>query len=101
VTAPARPPGLPRERTELAWRRTGLAVATAAAVAGRALYPVLATGAVVLGVLGLVLAVLLLVGGTRRSRHHGVPGGGFLAAVVVGCVAIGIAALVVVVAVRI
>jgi hypothetical protein len=101
VTAAARPPGLPRERTELAWRRTGLAVATAAAVAGRALDPVLGTGAVVLAVLGLVLALLLLVGGTRRAHHRGMPGGGFLAAVVVACVVIGIAALTLVVAVRI
>jgi hypothetical protein len=101
VTAAARPPGLPRERTELAWRRTGLAVATAAAVVSRALDPVLGAGAVVLGVLGLGLAVLLLVGGTRRARGHEVPGGGFLAAVVVACVVIGIAALALVVAVRV
>jgi ABC-type spermidine/putrescine transport system permease subunit II len=103
TTAP-RPPGLQPERTELAWRRTGLAVATASAIGSRALEPVLGTAAVALGTLGLVLAVVILAGAGRRARRHsitGSPGGGLLAAVVVASVAVGIAALVVVVAVQV
>jgi uncharacterized membrane protein YidH (DUF202 family) len=95
--------GLQPERTELAWRRTGLAVATASVIAARVLEPVLGTGAVVLGALGLTLAVVLLVGVTRRARSRRAarrPGGGLLAAVVLACVAVGIAAVVLVVAVQ-
>jgi putative membrane protein len=102
VTAPPRPPGRQPERTELAWRRTGLAVATASTIAARALDPVFGTGAAVLGVSGLALAVLLLVGAARRARRRSAPGpgAGLLAAVVLACVLVGIAALVLVVAVQ-
>jgi Domain of unknown function (DUF202) len=96
--------GLQPERTELAWRRTGLAVATASVIGSRALEPALGAGAVVLGALGLVLAVVLLAGATRRARSRRVgrrPGGGLLAAVVLACVVVGIAALTLVAAVRI
>jgi hypothetical protein len=86
--------GLQPERTALARRRTGLAVATASAVGGRALAPVLGAGAVVLGALGLALAALMVVGTARGPR-----GGGLLAVVAATCAVIGIAALVLVVAV--
>jgi hypothetical protein len=88
------PAGLPVERTELAWRRTGLAVATASLVGARVLGPVLGAGALVLGVLGLVLGVLLLVAGTRRTRPGARPGGGLLAVVVLASLAVGLAGLV-------
>jgi uncharacterized protein DUF202 len=102
-------PGLQPERTALAWRRTGLAVAVGAIAAIRVLVPALGAGAVVIGLLGLALAALLVVGSTRRARHVDLallrdgclasgPGGRLVAAVCIACTAIGVAALVAVVA---
>jgi hypothetical protein len=102
-------PGLQPERTALAWRRTGLAVAIGAAAGVRVLAPVLEPGAVAVGVLGLTLAGLLLVGSTRRARrtqaallHDGHlasgPSGRLIAIVCMTCTAVGVAALALVVA---
>jgi uncharacterized membrane protein YidH (DUF202 family) len=99
--------GLPQERTELAWRRTGLAVTAASAIAGKSLEPVLGSGAFAVGAAGIALAVLLVLGSAARARRERTavrtgeagPGGWFLAAVSVACVALGIAALVLVVVV--
>lgn len=102
-------PGLQPERTALAWRRTGLAVAVGAVAGMRLLVPALGTGAVVIGLLGLALAALLVAGSTRRARHVQVallrdgclatgPGGRLVATVCVACTAVGVAALVTVVA---
>jgi hypothetical protein len=101
-------PGLQPERTALAWRRTGLAVAVGAIAGTRVLAPALGAGAVVIGLLGLALAVLLVVGSTRRARRVQVallqdgclasgPGGRLVATVCVACTGVGIAALVAVV----
>lgn len=102
-------PGLQPERTALAWRRTGLAVAVGAVVGMRILVPELGVGAVVIGMLGLALAALLVVGSTRRARHVQIallqdgcltsgPGGRLVATVCIACTALGIAALATVVA---
>ncbi len=102
-------PGLQPERTALAWRRTGLAVAVGAIAGTRVLAPALGAGAVVVGMLGLALAALLVLGSTRRARRAEVallrdgclasgPGGRLVAAVCIACTAVGIAALVAVVA---
>ncbi|TQM36220.1 DUF202 domain-containing protein [Pseudonocardia cypriaca] len=101
-------PGLQPERTALAWRRTGLAVAVGAIAGTRVLFPTLGVGAVVVGLLGLGLAALLVLGSTRRARRAEAcllqdgnlvsgPGGRLVAAVCVASTAIGVAALVAVV----
>jgi hypothetical protein len=102
-------PGLQPERTALAWRRTGLAVAVGAIAGTRVLVPVLGVGAVVVGLLGLGLAALLVLGSTRRARRAEAcllqdgnlvsgPGGRLIAAVCIACTSVGVAALAVVVA---
>jgi hypothetical protein len=102
-------PGLQPERTALAWRRTGLAVAVGAIAGTRVLAPTLGAGAVVVGLLGLALAALLVLGSTRRARRAQVallrdgclasgPGGRLIAAVCIACTSVGVAALAVVLA---
>jgi hypothetical protein len=104
-------PGLQPERTALAWRRTGIAVAVGAAAATRAFLPALGLGAVVIGLLGLCLATLLVLGSVRRVRRAEAallqdgslvagPGGRLIAAVCAACTALGVAALALVVAAR-
>jgi len=104
-------PGLQPERTALAWRRTGLAVAVGGVVGARVLAPALGAGAVVVAVLGLALAALLLLGSTRRVRRTqnallqdghlaSGPGGRLVATVCIACTVVGVAALAAVVAAR-
>src|SRR5688500_13453528 len=104
-------PGLQPERTALAWRRTGLAVALGAVACARLLVPALGAVAVVLVVLGVALAALFLLGSAKRSRRvqaallrDGVlafgPGGRMVAAVCFGCTTVGIVALAVVLDMR-
>ena len=62
-------PGLQPERTELAWRRTSLAVAVGALVALRLLPPILGSWSISVGLVGLVMAVLIWVLAHRRARH--------------------------------
>jgi uncharacterized membrane protein YidH (DUF202 family) len=101
-------PGLQPERTALAWRRTGLAVAVGAIAGTRVLVSALGVGAVVVGLLGLTLAALLVLGSTRRARRAEAallqdgdlaagPGGRLIAAVCVACTSVGVAALAVIV----
>ena len=80
-------PGLQPERTELAWRRTTLAVAVGALVALRLLPVVLGPSAIGIGLLGLTLATILWVLAHRRARRTqlaltrhatSMPGGGLL-----------------------
>lgn len=104
-------PGLQPERTALAWRRTGLAVAVGAVAGARVLAPELGTGAVAVGVLGLALAALFLAGSTRRARRTRTallrdghlaagPGGRLVATVCIACSTAGVAALALVVDLR-
>ena len=101
-------PGLQPERTALAWRRTGLAVAVGAVAGARLLAEALGVAAVVVLVLGLGLAALFLFGATRRARRAQIallrdgnlasgPGGRLLAVVSIACTALGVVALAVVV----
>ena len=62
-------PGLQPERTELAWRRTVLAVAIGAIAALRLLPPVLGTWSLSLGFAGLGLAGTLLRLSARRAKQ--------------------------------
>jgi uncharacterized membrane protein YidH (DUF202 family) len=79
-------PGLQPERTELAWRRTSLAVTVGALVALRLLPPTLGSWSISVGLVGLVMAVLIWVLAYRRARHTNqalhergqLPGGGLL-----------------------
>jgi uncharacterized membrane protein YidH (DUF202 family) len=101
-------PGLQPERTALAWRRTGLAVAVGAVAGARLLAAALGAAAVVVAVLGLALAALFLFGATRRARRAqdallrdghlaSGPSGRLLAVVSIACTALGVVALTVVV----
>lgn len=58
--------GLQPERTELAWRRTLLALTVASVASTRALYPLLGRAAVLIGIAGIVLAAALAI--TTRHR---------------------------------
>jgi uncharacterized membrane protein YidH (DUF202 family) len=60
--------GLQPERTALAWRRTGLSLAVGAVVAVRILPEHLGVWAVGPAGLGLLAAVLVLIGSERRYR---------------------------------
>jgi uncharacterized membrane protein YidH (DUF202 family) len=101
-------PGLQPERTALAWRRTGLAVAVGAVAGARLLAPALGAAAVAVAVFGLALAALFLFGATRRARRAQDallrdgdlacgPGGRLLAVVSIACTALGVVALALVV----
>jgi uncharacterized membrane protein YidH (DUF202 family) len=68
-------PGLQPERTELAWRRTALAIGVGSLLALRVLPSIAATPAaqqllLAPGIAGVVFAVLLWAG--ARARHHAV-----------------------------
>jgi putative membrane protein len=67
VTAP-RDPGLQPERTELAWRRTLLALAAGALVSVRVLPAALGDWTIAAGLGGVVVAGLLWVLARRRHR---------------------------------
>ena len=78
-------PGLQPERTELAWRRTTLALIVGALVALRLLPPALGSWSIIVGLAGLVLAAIIWVLAHRRARltshalrheHAVLPGGG-------------------------
>jgi len=68
----ARPfdPGLQPERTALAWRRTGLALAAGSLVAVRVLPAVLGAWALLPAGLGVALSVLVLAAAHQRYRTH-------------------------------
>lgn len=81
--------GLQPERTDLAWRRTLLAVIVGTLVSTRVLPPVLGPWAFALSLGGVVAGALLWVGALGRARaindalagsRRGLPGGGLLAA---------------------
>ena len=103
-------PGLQLERTSLAWRRTGLALAVGALVALRVL-PVVGDSPwlFLLGGAGLIVAVALLVLAQRRYRCHyrllsrtppGPIGGGAIMMVTTAAVALLAAAALVLTLVR-
>jgi uncharacterized membrane protein YidH (DUF202 family) len=62
-------PGLQPERTELAWRRTTLALTVGALVALRLLPPALGSWSISVGLAGLVIAVLIWALAHRRLRY--------------------------------
>lgn len=70
MTAP-RDPGLQPERTELAWRRTLLALAVGALVSVRVLADALGGWAVASGIAGVAVAAVLWVVARRRHRVVG------------------------------
>lgn len=93
-------PGLQPERTELAWRRTALAIAVGSLVAMRLLPGVFEDPLwVIPGVLGLVLAAGLWIGARRRYAAYNtalraenpamIPDGGLLAGVAAAATVIG------------
>ncbi|GAA3236552.1 hypothetical protein GCM10017691_34920 [Pseudonocardia petroleophila] len=63
------PPGLAPERTALAWERTALAMLTGGALLAVRHLGDPGSGALVLAVLGVVLALLLAGIGRRRARR--------------------------------
>lgn len=61
--------GLQPERTELAWRRTSLALAVAGLASMRVFPPVLGSWSIAVGVAGLALAVTGWASASHRSRR--------------------------------
>lgn len=100
-------PGLQPERTNLAWRRTALALVVAAIVGIRAIPSILGAWAIVPAGTGLLLALGIFVASHQRYKvhHHrltsadsdriALPGGGVLALVAITTLGGGLAALVV------
>ncbi len=100
-------PGLQPERTELAWRRTALAIAVGSLLSLRVFPLVLPSGAegwgLVPGVLGVGTAALLWIAARRRQRRTTavltarargpLPGGGLPLALTVFATGFGIVAL--------
>lgn len=91
MTAP-RDPGLQPERTELAWRRTLLALAVGALISVRLLPAVLGDWTIAVGLGGVLAAGILWVLARRRSRSAAaafrhdaaaMPGGALLLALTV------------------
>lgn len=62
--------GLQVERTELAWRRTALALVVAAIAAARVLSPVLGDWAVLVGAVGLIVTAVLWAVSRRRCQRY-------------------------------
>ncbi|WP_106400485.1 DUF202 domain-containing protein [Actinocorallia populi] len=95
-------PGLQPERTELAWRRTGLALAAGCLLSMRALSPLPGAWSAAVGLGRLALALAGLASASRRSRRTrlslltgtgSLPGGGLLlqtAALVSALAALGL-----------
>jgi uncharacterized membrane protein YidH (DUF202 family) len=95
-------PGVQPERTALAWRRTALSLAVGALVGGRVLEPWLGPPVWVAAVAAVLGAALLARAGERRAARWAdvldarTPGGRLLAGTAAGALALGVAALVVV-----
>ena len=91
--------GKPAERTALAWQRTGLSVAVAAAILSRLTYADLGVWALVVLAVCLGLCGWVLVDTRWRYRGRVVPGagrpgiGGWAAAVAASVVVMGVAEL--------
>lgn len=90
--------GVQAERTELAWRRSALAVGVGALIALRLLPELIGGAGAAIGCLGLCTAALIWAGGQRRSRafarhlanrHVRAPGGTMLLALAVFTIAVG------------
>ena len=102
-------PGLQPERTELAWRRTALAVLAGSLGAARLLAERHGAAALLVGVAGPLLAALLRLTSARRAAAtraallrdgdlRGGPGAALLAVTAGACALAGLAGLVVVLA---
>lgn len=85
-------PGLQAERTELAWQRTSLALATGSLLAGRLLAPGLGGWAWLAAGTGIGLAGALAAVSGRRGARGGV-GGGLVVVCAVGALLLGVLAL--------
>jgi len=97
----ADPRSLARERTRLSWRRTALGLAGGAVAGARLLQEVVGPAAWLLALAGLTAA--LLVARFARRRHEADPsvaqaGGRLVTTVAVGTLLVGVAALVVLLA---
>ena len=92
-------PGLARERTRLAWRRTALGLAAGSVAAARLLQDVLGPASWAIAVAGLIACALVV---RIVMRHHtsdvppGEQAGRLVTIVALGTSLIGVAALVVV-----
>lgn len=93
-----RPAGLAPERTRLAWRRTGLALAVGAVAIGRMLQDVVGAAAWLLALVASAASAVLVVAAYRRSpdSHAGRAGGRLVTVCAAGLVLVGLGALVVV-----
>lgn len=86
MTAQGRDAGLQRERTELAWRRTLLALAAGSLIAMRVLLDGFGGAAIVVGAAGLTVAAALSVAAARRRPGERRSDGRLLAVTASACV---------------
>ncbi|ROS27765.1 DUF202 domain-containing protein [Cellulomonas sp. PhB150] len=85
--------GLQPHRTQLAWRRTSLALLGASIASVKVLEPVLGPGAIALGMVGIVLAGALAWGSYRRASQQ-IAGARLVTACAVVTALLGLGALV-------
>ncbi|MBO9553841.1 DUF202 domain-containing protein [Cellulomonas sp.] len=85
--------GLAAERTRLAWRRTGLALAAGSVAAARLLQEVVGGAAWALGIAGLAASAALLVAAYQRHTGEHAGGGRLVTVCAATVVVIGVASV--------